>query len=165
MLYVIRLHLDDRLRSILDSADLLQDVFMEFFVRRAREFGFQSEGELLTYLLKLARSRTLDANRKHLDAKKRDRSREVPLDSPCINPEGLVVPSLSAEEQVLLEEAEKELLARLGRKQRRAVRWRDRGYPLEQMARQMDLSARTVQRLLQRARDRCAEGSEASSAG
>jgi DNA-directed RNA polymerase specialized sigma24 family protein len=81
LLHVIRQHINQDLRSLLDSVDILQSAWTTVFCGpMPPEASLESIDRMLAYFQGVARYKTLKANRKYLDAEKRDLTREVPLD-------------------------------------------------------------------------------------
>jgi RNA polymerase sigma factor (sigma-70 family) len=68
------------LRKLYDTADLLQYVWLAFFLDVLPSRTFQHPQELLRLLNRLARNEVLNVYRYHVEAQKRDLSREVPLE-------------------------------------------------------------------------------------
>jgi RNA polymerase sigma factor (sigma-70 family) len=76
---VVRRHLDDRLRSQFDSMDLEQDVWASFFADPPDPAKMDRPEALVAFLVTMARNKTIDAARAHLNCQKRDLEREKSL--------------------------------------------------------------------------------------
>jgi RNA polymerase sigma factor (sigma-70 family) len=68
------------LRKLYDTADLLQYVWLAFFLDVLPSRTFQHPRQLVQLLNRLARNEVLNVYRYHVEAQKRDLSREVPLE-------------------------------------------------------------------------------------
>ena len=76
---IVRLRMGSKLRSKLESMDLVQDVLM-CALRDLGDFTYRSEGDFLRWLSAIAENRLRD-NLDKLHADKRDIRKEVPLDN------------------------------------------------------------------------------------
>jgi RNA polymerase sigma-70 factor (ECF subfamily) len=75
---IVRIRLGPKLRTALDSGDILQDTFIAA-ARRFKDFEPRDEASLINWLSKLAEHQITDAAA-HYNAKKRDISRRVSLE-------------------------------------------------------------------------------------
>jgi RNA polymerase sigma-70 factor (ECF subfamily) len=146
----VRRRLSRHLRPRFDSIDFVQDVWASFY--RASERDFDSPQHLIAYLTRVAQNKVIDATRGGLQLK-RDFTREQPLtdpadarpDPPMFSREGTpseMAISHEVWERMLKNQppAYREVLARL----------RDGSTQLE-VAEELNLPRKTVQRILQRA--------------
>jgi RNA polymerase sigma factor (sigma-70 family) len=69
------------LRKLYDTTDLLQSVWLAFFLNVLPHQTFETPQQLMQLLNRLARNKLLNTYRYH-DMQKRSLSREVPLESP-----------------------------------------------------------------------------------
>jgi RNA polymerase sigma factor (sigma-70 family) len=81
ILKAIRRHLDARVRPKVGCEDLEQEVWSDFFTHVLPREEFTSPEGLGAYLRALGINKALKANRKWLDAERRDVQREQPLQS------------------------------------------------------------------------------------
>jgi RNA polymerase sigma-70 factor, ECF subfamily len=157
LLAVLRRRLPRVLGRRLDASDIVQQTFLEAAAGFHR-FRGDSEAELDAWLRRILECSLASAGRDHLFAKKRAALRETSLDDP--RPSGPALcerlaadqstPSLRA---IRLEQVTLFLQAieRLPPDQREAVRLRHvEGWPLEQIARQLDRSTAAAAGLLKR---------------
>jgi RNA polymerase sigma-70 factor (ECF subfamily) len=149
----VRKRLPRQLRSKFDSLDFVQDVWVSFF--RTGEIDFQNPEHLIAFLTRMARNKVIDEARARL-AKRNDVGREERLDSCEKRHETLRLyardstPSQAAMGRELWDlmlqdqpPVYREVLTLL----------RD-GCKQDEVARRMNLSRRTVQRILYRALER-----------
>jgi RNA polymerase sigma-70 factor, ECF subfamily len=80
---MVGLRLDPRLRSRLDTSDVLQETYLEA-QRRLDRYLEAPAIPLYLWLRRLAAQKLIDAQRVHLGAQKRAAFREVPLKDPTI---------------------------------------------------------------------------------
>ncbi|MHC4541771.1 MAG: RNA polymerase sigma factor, partial [Planctomycetota bacterium] len=76
---IVRLRMGSKLRSKLESMDLVQDVLM-CALRDLGDFTYRNEGDFLRWLSRIAENRLRD-NLDKLHSDKRDIRKEVPLDN------------------------------------------------------------------------------------
>ncbi|MCI0641231.1 MAG: hypothetical protein L0Y72_09125 [Gemmataceae bacterium] len=77
LLRVIRHRLNRRLRALMDSDDVLQEVWQKIFGPDCPCAAARSSSAELAYLFKIAKNITSNLNRKYLDVAKRDLHRET----------------------------------------------------------------------------------------
>jgi RNA polymerase sigma-70 factor (ECF subfamily) len=79
----VRIRLTDvNLRRVLDSMDVCQSVFANYFVRAASgQFDFSEPGELIRLLIAMARNKVIDQTRRH-QAGRRDMRRTDKSNAP-----------------------------------------------------------------------------------
>jgi RNA polymerase sigma factor (sigma-70 family) len=149
---VIRLRLErrehaHRLRRVIDSADILQSVWADFFDRCLRRESFASPDELVAFLSQMARHKGDASIRKHLNAEKRSLTRQVALEPELAN-------RLPAPQQAIDASDEfQHLLDSLPRdwEQQALLLLRD-GHSQEEVAALLHIDVRTLRRLLERLR-------------
>ncbi|MEZ6129083.1 MAG: sigma-70 family RNA polymerase sigma factor [Planctomycetaceae bacterium] len=78
LLRMVHLRLDSRVRQRIDATDVLQETFL-VMSRRIQEFLDGAGGSLFVWLRLLAAQKIVDLHREHLQAQKRDASREVSI--------------------------------------------------------------------------------------
>jgi RNA polymerase sigma-70 factor (ECF subfamily) len=156
----VRRRLPRTLRPRFDSIDFVQDVWASFF--RAPEHDFSSPEHLIAFLSRVAQNKVIDAAREGLQTIKRDTSREQPL---ALYEGGQQKQKLFAREATPSETAiGDELWARLLKGQRPVYRQvllmlRD-GQTQEEVAEELKLSRKTVQRVLAQALERATRATQ-----
>src|SRR5947209_210111 len=83
-LRVVRSSLANRVRTVMDSTDVLQYARMLLFEKNLTD-GCRSVGSFLALMTKVVERQTLQANRENLDAARRDLRREVHVDRLGLN--------------------------------------------------------------------------------
>jgi len=149
---VIRHHLDSRVRPALDSVDVEQQVWASFFGRALFRDSLEDPDKLRQFLCGMARRKALMASRDHL-RHRRDRRREVPLEAAAAGaslPAQLPGPEEAAEREDLWLHA----LGGLPPAWRAALRLLREGHKPAEVAAGLGVCARTLTRVLERARQR-----------
>lgn len=75
---VVRRHLHPRLRTRLDSVDVVQDVWASFVALPADRREFANSRALIAFLKQVARRRTVEVYRERFETQKNDITRETP---------------------------------------------------------------------------------------
>lgn len=151
----IRVRLTDpRLRRVVDSADICQSVFANFFTRaQFGEFDLEQSGDLTALLLTMARNKLLDQFRR-MRAGKRDQRRDA-TDSALL---GQVAESGDGPAELV---ARRDLLhvvrQRLSPDEQRIADLRMTGLDWSAVARECGSTAEAVRKQFTRALDRVAE--------
>jgi RNA polymerase sigma factor (sigma-70 family) len=78
---VVRRRLNRQVRRLVDPLDLVQDTWASFFGCLRRGKTFVGREQFLAFLLNVARNKTVEANRHHLECRKRDVRRVLSLDA------------------------------------------------------------------------------------
>jgi RNA polymerase sigma-70 factor (ECF subfamily) len=147
LIALARSRLDDRLRRKVDPEDILQSVFKSFFCRQAQgEFELDS-WESLWSLLSVITVRKCGRWRRYFHAERRNlqaeiSSWEVFADEP------------TPEEAAILTETLEQVMRGLEGSEREMVMLSLQGYTVAEISDQVDRTRRTVQRVLQRVRQR-----------
>ncbi len=147
LLRVIRHHLNLKVRSVYDSVDVLQSAWAVVFCRPVPPEAFESLETLVAYLRGVARNKTLQTNRKYLEAEKRTLIRQGPPDSDVPDPQP------SAERVVTAKDQWERLLLRLDPEWREGFRLLRDGHSQADVARRLGITEWTLRRLLQRVRE------------
>lgn len=150
----IRVRLTDpRLRRVLDSADVCQSVFANFFVRVALgEYDLNHPADIAALLIAMARNKLLDQVR-HLHARKRDQRRVAADDA------GLAVtmaPQESPSQIVAGRDLAAEVRKRLTDDERQLADLRGAGLEWPEIAAQLHAQPDALRKKLTRALDRIA---------
>jgi RNA polymerase sigma factor (sigma-70 family) len=153
LLLVIRRTLNQRLQSLLDPDDLLQDAWVAFFVGHAGDDPFSTAGQLLAFLRRTARHKALQANRHHLNCRKADLRRQRSLEHPDVCPDrDLVDRRPTPVEAALAREQWDSLLRGRSRAQRHVLTLLYYGHTRQEIAQQLGIHERTVRRFLEQVR-------------
>jgi RNA polymerase sigma factor (sigma-70 family) len=138
------------LRKLYDTDDLLQDVWQAFFLKILPGRNFESPEQVLKLLWAVTRNLTLKLYRYRVETKKRDLSREVPLQLSELSQRGR-----DGEEPSRRLTAQDELdfrLSRLSERDRAVVSALLEGDLLAEAATRCSVSVATVRRILTRCR-------------
>jgi RNA polymerase sigma factor (sigma-70 family) len=150
---VIRHHIDDDIRQVVDSQDILQSVWRSFFTGELSKRQLYDAEEILRILRAMAKHKTLDANRRQLDAKRSVR-RTISFE----RLQQFVMKALTDHHATAAAELEAEdefeaLLRTLTPRQQRILTMRRDGYTHEEIAKQIGCAKRTVERTVERILD------------
>jgi RNA polymerase sigma-70 factor (ECF subfamily) len=154
LLLLARARLDDRLRSKLDPADLVQQTLTRALERR-EQFRGASDEQRAAWLRTLLAHTLVDALRKHVRPDGSELSLEAAIEQSSARLEAFLAadqtsPSCRAEKQERLVRLA-DALAALPEDQRRAIELKHlQGLPLTDVARQMNRTGPSVAGLLQR---------------
>ncbi len=149
---VVRRKMNRRLRSQYDSTDFTQAVWASFFTTSAEQFRFDTPEELVAFLAGMANNKLTEAYRNRVSAAKRDAGREQHFEL-GENDEVIIPrdPRQPTPSQVLVAKEEWErLIEGLPSHYRLALELLRRGHTHAEVAERLDLSAKTIQRLLKR---------------
>ena len=138
-----------RLAQRLDAEDVVMSAYRSFFVNaKAGRFWIQESGDLWALLAKIT-LRKVYRSAAHHGAEKRSVLREQPLDGMAVSDGDWVVSEQpSPEEAVSLADEVESVLRSLSQEHRRIVELRLQGELIADIARDCDLSERTVRRVL-----------------
>ena len=153
LLVVIRRGLIPRLRSKFDSQDFVQAVWVTFFEHRERLAEFPSSQDLIQFLATIARNKVIDESRRRLQSHGRNVNREISLGAPHVFPK-LTATTPTPSAVAIADEQWKQLVDGEPDHYRRVVELRQIGASHAEIADALGLSAKTVQRVLQRLRDK-----------
>jgi RNA polymerase sigma-70 factor (ECF subfamily) len=156
VLRLVRRRLPERLRSQFDSLDFTQDVWASFFADAPPPEAFASADELVNYLLSMAHHKVARVVYRRFRTTKHDIRRERSLEalglSPTQPPVAAVQPTAS---QVAIGNETWDQLVQIVRPADRVILLRLReGCTHAEVAAELGLSEKTVQRVLQRALSR-----------
>lgn len=147
ILYVIRRRLHDQLRSKFDSRDFEQEVWASFFANLPKKQAFQSPEELIGFLTSLARNKVVESVRQRLRAQKYNVIRETPLgDAP--DAADLPARQPTPSEVAMGREEWDRLLQNQPAAYRCILALLRVGKTLQETARELDVSERTVRRVI-----------------
>jgi RNA polymerase sigma factor (sigma-70 family) len=149
ILRAVRRRLHAKLRSKYDSLDFVQDVWASFFTDIPQKRVFARPEDLVAFLSRMAQNKVRQAVRTRLKQQKYNVNRERPLETPS-RPEFLAQQATVSEIAMGREEWD-QLLARQPPVHRRVLlSWRD-GKSSAQIAQDMGISQKTVDRVLRKA--------------
>ncbi|HND52269.1 MAG TPA: sigma-70 family RNA polymerase sigma factor [Pirellulaceae bacterium] len=151
----IRVRLTDaRLRRVLDSMDVGQSVFANFFVRASLgEFDLHRPADLVALLVSMVRNKVVDQTRR-LNAHKRDQRRVEPLGDTALTrlPQNSAGPDRRVADRDLLDEVRR----RLSDDERRLADLRAAGREWDEIAAETGAKPDALRKKLSRALDRVA---------
>jgi len=145
----VRRRLDRRMRSKFDSHDFVQAVWASFFCNVPELERFKTEDELLCFLIRMAGNKVADEYRRRIKTEKYAVHREKHIsgfgDSIGFQPES---PEPTPSERVMARESWEQMLNQIPEKYRDVLELRRSGATMQEIADQLNLSERTVRRLL-----------------
>jgi RNA polymerase sigma-70 factor (ECF subfamily) len=151
--------MDRRIRSKLDSVDVVQDALV-LALGGLKDFTYKDEGDFLRWLSTIAENRLRDIFEK-FHADKRDIRRETPLNKqgsrtrdtlmPAIDPAGTTTPSIIVSKQEQLDRLEKALDALKPEYRQVVVLKKIEGLSYAEIAKRLGKSPEAVGMLLSRA--------------
>lgn len=144
----VRRRLNRQMRSKFDSHDFVQAMWASFYTQEASLPRFEKEEDLVAYLIRIVGNKVTDEYRKRTTEKysmNRERRLESPNDSmnftyPSTDP--------SPSQHAMANEQWTLMLDRVPPKYRKIVELRRDGAKLQEIADQLELSERTVRRIL-----------------
>jgi RNA polymerase sigma factor (sigma-70 family) len=161
LLRVIRRVIRQRVRTIFDSDDFLQETFREIFTHHFQDEMLNSPSRLWPYLKRIAENKVRDAHRKYLVSGRSDLRNEVPLEE--VKGEALAIPSQETcpSKALILKELVEERLAvlieQLPQMLQEIVRRLLQGKGVAQIAAELSIEPSRVYRAMQWLREKIAE--------
>lgn len=145
----VRRRLDRRMRSKFDSHDFVQAVWASFFCNVPDLDRFKTEDELLCFLIRMAGNKVADEYRRRIKTEKYAVYREKHL-SGFGDSIGFQPPSHdpTPSETMIARESWEQILNQLPPRYRNVLELRRSGSTMQEIADQLNLSERTVRRLL-----------------
>ncbi len=157
LIALARGRLQTRLRSKVDAEDIVQSVFKSFFFAQGRDkFGFDEWGDLWGLLVTMT-VRKCGRRAKEFLAARRDVRREGRRRLGADEDLGdfdVADPQPTADEAAVLTELIEKLMCELDSREQQVFTLRLQGYTVAEIAKQIDRTERTVQRILERIEDR-----------
>jgi RNA polymerase sigma factor (sigma-70 family) len=148
VLQVVREKLNSRMRTQFDSLDFVQDVWAAFFANPPCEENLQRPEKMAAFLRDLAHNKIVDAARR-LACRKRDGKYEHSLnDSATVESEWLIANQPTPSEEIKGEEAWEVMLAGQPIVYRRILILLREGRTTAEVAEELGINIRTVQRLV-----------------
>lgn len=145
----VRRKLNRAIRSKFDSQDFVQAVWATFFEHRARLGEFPTSQELVAYLSQIARNKVADESRRRLCSQGKNVNREVRLDGSCGEPQ-LTARTPSPSAVFIADEQWNHLIKGEPAHYRQVIELKREGLSYLQIADELGLSSKTVQRVLKR---------------
>jgi len=151
MLSMIRCRLPKLLQTLYDAADVLQEVWKDFFFKRINRQVFQTEAELNYYLTGMARHIILELERRHYDTQKRNIRCQLPLERAVKSQDRKLIDWRPSPEDLLTDKEQWErILQLLAPRSRQAVRMLLTGHTQLEVIAILGMSKRLLRRLLER---------------
>ena len=147
---VVRRLLDARLRSQYESVDLVQSVWASFFRHPAAIAGCQTSEDFSRRLIAIARNKVFDKYNRAFRTAKNDQSLEVRIEANEQLQERLISQEPAPYELAVARERWNRLFEQQSPQSQEILRKRIRGISYVEIARQMELSERTVRRTIDR---------------
>lgn len=145
----VRRKLNRAIRSKFDSQDFVQAVWATFFEHRERLGEFPSSQELVAFLSRIASNKVADESRRRLCSQGKNVNREVSLDGSAGEPQlTSATPSPSA--VFIAKEQWNHLVDGESDRHRQVIELKRAGKNYGQIADELGLSSKTVQRVLKR---------------
>jgi RNA polymerase sigma factor (sigma-70 family) len=155
---VVRRALRQRMRARYDSHDFLQSVWASFFLTPPEQYTFDTPEALVRFLSRVAFHKVVDEGRRQLGTDKHDVNRERSLEAvagPYRRPEEVLAGRTPTPSQVLMaEERWQQLLKGQPPQARRVLELLRQGYSHQEIADQLGLYPKLIQRFLQKLRQR-----------
>lgn len=143
VLRAVRRKLQHGMRRHFDSVDFTQDVWGSFIAVPPETFTFTTPRGLIHYLAGMAAHKVLDATRERCNTAKRDAAREEPMLQEPAAPR-----NESASQVAIAGERWQQLIEGLTPPQRQVVQLLQEGYTYEEIAGQLNLHPKAIQRLI-----------------
>jgi RNA polymerase sigma factor (sigma-70 family) len=150
----VRSGLPTKLRSMFDSLDFTQDVWVSFYRPRETHVSFQTQEQLKAYLTRVARNKVLDIIRQRLYAKKYSKQREETVGAENELDEMIHLPSAATASQIAIaDDTYNQLMEQLPAAHRAILQRLREGYVREEIVKMSGVSLRTVDRIISRLKD------------
>jgi RNA polymerase sigma-70 factor (ECF subfamily) len=149
---IIRRHLHQRLRRQLDSTDFLQSVWKSFF-QLPEKYTFDSPEQLIAFLAAMAHNKVVDEFRRNLRSERHNVNRERPLPAASDSAQAQAVPAVrqpTPSEIAIAQEHWERLLKDQPPENRQALEMLRQGYSQREIAKQLAIHPKRLQRLLQK---------------
>ena len=148
LLRAVRRRLAPRMRSAFDSMDFAQDVWASFFAASADKYDLTNPGQLISLLRAMARNKILEAVRQRVKGENRKPVRENSLEGLLDGGVHLPGPEQTPSQFALDEEAWHTVFASQPPVYRCILLMLRDGKSHETIAKELNVSLRTVQRVL-----------------
>lgn len=147
----IRRKLNQPMRAKVDSIDFTQAVWASFFANRSQIERLDKPEALIAFLVQVAKNKVIDEFRRLFHTQKHDLNRERSLQGSAEFEAGRLAARTPTPSQIAVtNELRDQLLAGQPPHYRQILQYRQLGMTQEEIARQMKLNVRTIQRVMQR---------------
>lgn len=156
VLTVIRRRMSQRVRRYFDSQDFSQAVWASFYQDREKIQSLEDAQQLRKYICAIARNKVVDQMRR-VEGSGRTTDSPAPLSESEVEEafsKVLDVGSATASTMFRLEEEWNELTHQCSDSDRRVLEMREKDYTMKQIAEELNLSSKSVQRVMDRFRRR-----------
>lgn len=155
ILIIIRRRLSGRLRTLYDSEDFVQDVWASFYAVPVEAYRFDTAAQLFSYLGELAVNKVVERYRQRYGTQEHDLERVRSLDGSAAVPAAQQIGPDPTPSHVIgnREQLDRLMEGKSGSFQR-LLMLVALDYTYEEIADELGLSARTVQRLVERLKNR-----------
>lgn len=151
----VRFRLHDKLRAQYDSLDFVQDVWASVVAMSPDRYQFDGPNGLLGFLTRVAQNKVIDATRQRLHTQRRNVNREEPLPTaPDVCDAALHDRQPTPSQRASGQEEWERVLDKLKPGERAILERLREGYTHEEIAAMVGVSTRTVERIVQRIRER-----------
>jgi RNA polymerase sigma-70 factor (ECF subfamily) len=145
---IVRRRLHQRLRTQYDSIDFAQAAWASFVAVPAQRYDFQTPEDLVSFLCSIASNKVIEAYRQRLRSKKRDASRERPLNE--TKDQAALGRDPTPSQVVMADERWNQLVEGLPDTLRQALDLLRRGHTHQEIAERLGVHPKALQRLLRR---------------
>lgn len=147
----VRRTLNKQMRSKVDSVDFTQAVWASFFANRTAAEVLDRPEALIAFLVKMAKNKVIDEFRRLFNTKKHNLNRERSLHGSAAFEAGHIAAHTPTPSQIAVtNELHDRLMAGQPPHYQQILKLRQEGMTQEEIAEQMQLSVRTIQRVMQR---------------
>ncbi|HSG71571.1 MAG TPA: sigma-70 family RNA polymerase sigma factor [Planctomycetaceae bacterium] len=145
----VRRRLNRQMRTKFDSQDFVQDMWASFFTNISQITRFNTEDELIGFLIRIAGNKVADEYRKRFKTEKHDINRERYLgDAFSSLTFDVVSPDPSPSAEAMANERWDQMLDQMPPVYKQILQLRRTGATMQQIADQLKVSERTVRRIL-----------------
>jgi RNA polymerase sigma-70 factor (ECF subfamily) len=151
----VRRRLHDRLRTHYDSLDFVQDVWASFLALDLSRYRFADQDALVGFLCRVARNKVVEVFRRRFATMKSDIARE---ESPSLgggSATGLLGREPTPSQFAVAGERWADLVRHLPEGHRAVLERLREGHTQEEVASLLNVSVRTVERIVRRLKDLC----------
>ncbi len=145
---VVRRRLGRRIRTRLDSHDLVQAVWKSFFFDMAGVEQIQTPKQLVAVLAKMTENKVVDAYRRHLGAERRGLGREKSIQEATDDGQALSSNAPTPSQFAMARERWTAMLQHKSRTHQRIINLRLAGETFDGIAEQVGVSERTARRVI-----------------
>lgn len=154
ILRAVRRTLNHEIRAKFDSIDFAQAVWCSVFAKPTKLHDIQTPEQLIRLLSAMSRNKVIDEIRRRMETQKHDvrRERQYAETTAAVN-EGVASREPSPSQVAIVREEWKRMLDELPPQHREVLALRLKGRTHESIAKQLNISPKTVQRVLRTARE------------